>query len=213
MLGCVSGADDLELRAAEMAATGGPVFDVGLAAAERVDLVLHEFDLGGIRHVVRGDMVVVHHNDRDRARAAVSELLGDGYELPETAQVGVEVPFEPARLVVAYTAGDLVQAELIRARLRSEGIESRLRYDPTTTMARHLAYDRTVKVLVDEAEAELASDVLGGIDLDTGNGSEFRSKAWATPMRRVGSTALLIYAGLTLGAILILAALRLWAAL
>ncbi|MCP4959956.1 MAG: DUF2007 domain-containing protein [Actinomycetia bacterium] len=188
----MSTADDLELRAAELAATGGPVFDLGLAANDAVVLILAEFDLARIRHAAIDDIVVVHHNDREVARSIVTRLLGDGYESVETADVpgaGFSVSAEPT--VTIYTAGDMVQADLIRARLRASGIDSRLRYDPTMGVARYLAYDKTVDVEVVESQSEAAREVLNGVELDTGSNGVFRSRAWATPLRSLGAILLL----------------------
>lgn len=191
MIACVSGSDELELRAAELAATGGPVFDLGPAAADLASLVLHEFDMAGLRHVVVGDQLVVHHNDRARARWMFEELVGVGYEIEASHDAPRAEWVDPSELEVVYSAGDLVQGELIRARLKADGIDSRLRYDPTTTMGRHLAYDRTIEVLVHRSELQRARDVLDGVDTDAGSVRAFRSRAWATPMRRLGAAALL----------------------
>jgi hypothetical protein len=189
--------DDLTLAVAELAATGGPVFELWRIDAEAVTMILTELELHGVRHLVDSDgMLVVHRNDRSAAEAAVHRLAGEGHEATETqpdpASDGPD-DRNSVDLVTVYTAGDLPTAELIKARLASAGIGSVLRYDPALGMAAHLAADRTVRVQVDVNDEARAREELDHDDLDVGSSQPFVSRAWATPGRSAGALALLLY--------------------
>ena len=190
-------ADLAELRLAELVATGGPVFDLWRMAPDARTLVLSQFDQLGIRHLVTpDDEVVVHGGDRTAATAAVEQLAGPDLEVVETRPVDDEdIDLDGVELVTVYTAGDLVTAEVIKARLGADGVPAVLRYDPTLGMARHLALDATVRVQVPAVDEARARELLGGEDLDHGS-ADTTSRAWSTPARRVGATGLLIFVAL-----------------
>ena len=200
----MSGFDDLSaddaaaLRLAELVATGGPVFELWRVSVDARTLVLSQFDQTGIRHLVTLEHeVVVHGGDRAAATQAVEQLAGPDLEVVETRPVARadDDELDGVELVTVYTAGDLVTAEVIKARLGAEGVPAVLRYDPTLGMARHLALDATVRVQVPSDDEERARELLGGEDLDHGS-SDTSSRAWSTPARRVGATGLLIFVGL-----------------
>ena len=186
--------DDSELHVAELAATGGPAFELWRVADRSRTLVLADFELAGIRHIVDADgAVVVHQNDRKRAAAVVELHAGPDLEMIDTREVDDDGPDTVmVDLETVYTAGDLPTAGLIKARLAAAGIDSVLRYDPTLGVAAHLAPDRTVRVQVATQDIERAQTELDGDDLDLGS-AEFQSRAWSTPWRRVGAGSLLVF--------------------
>lgn len=194
--------DDLTLAAAELAATGGPVFELWRIDDDAVTLILSEMELCRVRHIIDADgLLVVHGNDRDAAEAVVHRFAGVGHQLKETTPNVADDQFDGREfvdLVTIYTAGDLPTAGLVKARLASAGIGSVLRYDPALGMAAHLAADRTVRVQVDVNDEARAREELEHNDLDTGSSEPFVSRAWATPWRRVGASQLLLFAVLNL---------------
>ncbi|NOX29593.1 MAG: hypothetical protein GXP35_06040 [Actinobacteria bacterium] len=186
--------DDSELHVAELAATRGPAFELWRVPDHSRTLVLADFDLADIRHIVDADgAVVVHQNDRRRATAVVELHAGPDLEMIDTREVDDgEANTVRVELETVYTAGDLPTAGLIKARLAAAGIDSVLRYDPTLGVAAHLAPDRTVRVQVPIEDIERARIELDGDDLDTGS-AEFQSRAWSTPWRRIGAGSLLVF--------------------
>lgn len=189
--------DELELRIAEMAATGGPAFELWRAADDARTLVLSQFDTLGVRHIVAPDgLVIVHAGDRSVATTSVERLAGPDLEATATLETPPgDIEYEDLSgvdLVTVYTAGDLVTAEVIKARLRADGLTAVLRYDPTLGMARHLTLDATVRVQVPVDDEHSAREALGGVDLDEGS-ADRTSRAWSSPARRFAATGLLVF--------------------
>ncbi len=199
-----------ELRLAELAATEGPVFGLWRVPAGRVTEVMAQLAACRVRHLLsaEGDLVV-HRNDDAAARRIVAEVCGPDLEVTPARRDETSTT-RPVDLVTAYTAGNLHQANLVLARLRSAGVESVLAYDAALGVAAHLAKDATVKVKVAATDLDRARTELGGQELDLGSDLPFRSQAWATPMRRLGARSLLLALGLFVLPILIVVAVVLY---
>lgn len=204
------GTEGDELAMAELVATNGPIFDLTGVAENMTGTLRAELVSRRVRHCLSSDGdLIVHRNDAETARGLVAATCGSHLEVEREERDEHDSKLTGEAETI-YTAGDLYQANLVRARLGSVGIDSRLVYDPLLGVAAYLAKDATVKVQVAPTDVEAAESELDGDRTDHGSDLPFRSQAWATPVRRLGARSLLLALGLYVLPILIVVAFVLY---